>query len=55
MSSEKKESDEKPFKKPTGEGRTDGEVAGVVEVCPATAPRRRAIFVKGAMVGATPP
>ena len=34
MSSEKKESDEKPFKKPADEGRADAEIAEVAEVSP---------------------
>jgi len=34
MSSEKKESDEKPFKKLVDEGRTEGEVAEIAEVSP---------------------
>jgi len=56
MSSEKKEFDGKPFKKLVGKGRTDGEIAEVVEeVSPATAPRRGAIFVKVATIGATHP
>jgi hypothetical protein len=55
MSSEKKEFDEKPFKKPADESRTDGEIAEIAEVSPATASRRGAIFVKGAMIEATPP
>jgi len=55
MSSEKKEFDEKLLKELLDEGRTEGEAAEVVEVCPATASRRRAISVKDAMIGATPP
>jgi len=43
MSSEKEEFDEKLFKKPMGEGRAGGEIAETVEVCPATASRRRAM------------
>jgi len=55
MSSEKKEFDEKLLKKLVDEGRTEGEVAEIAEVSPATALRRRAISVKGAIIGATPP
>ena len=55
MPSEEKEFDEKPFEKPADEGRTDGEIAEVAEVSPATASRKRAIFVKGAMIEATSP
>jgi len=55
MSSEKKEFDEKLFKKPVDEGRTDGEIAEIAEVSPATASRKRAISVRGATIGATPP
>ena len=52
MSPEKKEFDEKSFKKPADEGRTEAEIA---EVSPSTASRRGAISVEGAMIGATPP
>ena len=55
MSSEKKEFDEKLFKRPVDEGRTKGEFAEIAEVSPATASRLRAISVKGAMIKATPP
>ena len=54
MSSEKKESDEKLFERPVDEGRTDGEIAEIAEVSPATASRRRAISVKGATIKPTP-
>jgi len=55
MSSEKKEFDEKPFKRALDEGRTEGEIAEVAEASPATALRRRAISVKVATIEATPP
>jgi len=45
MSSEKKEFDDKLFKKPADEGRTDGEIAEIAEVSPATAPRVSASFM----------
>jgi len=37
MSSEKREFDGKPFEKPVDEVRTEGEVAEIAEVSPATA------------------
>jgi len=55
MSSEKKEFDEKLFKRPVDEGRTEGEVAEVAEVSPATASRRKATSVKDATIKPTPP
>jgi len=55
ISSEKKEFDEKLFKKLAEEGRTGGKIAEIAEVSPATASRKRAILVKVAMIEATPP
>ena len=54
MPSEKKEFHEKPFEKLCDKDRTDGEVAEIAEVSPATTSRRRAISVKGATVKPTP-
>jgi len=50
-----REFDAKLFKKLVDEGRTEGEVAEIAEVSPATASRRKAISVKGATIKPTPP
>ena len=54
MPNKLKEFDEKLFKRPVDEGRTEGEVAETAEVSPATASRRRAISVKDAMIKPIP-
>jgi len=47
MSSEKKESDEKPFKKPADEGRADAEIAEIAEVSPSVGLSQKGDFRLG--------